>query len=76
MSAIDSNKEKIILNNLNRLTKNQTTVIISHRVSALVKANNIIVLEEGEVIQQGNHSQLISKEGFYKEMYLRQQMEK
>lgn len=76
LSAVDTETEEEILQNLNKISKEKTTFIVSHRVSAVKNANKIIVLEEGEIIQQGTHNQLINKEGHYKELYLKQLSEK
>jgi ATP-binding cassette subfamily B protein len=69
LSAVDTETEEIILKNLEQITKNRTTIIISHRVSSVKHADMILVLEEGEIIQQGTHNQLSSKKGFYKDLF-------
>ncbi|SEL36157.1 ATP-binding cassette, subfamily B [Aquimarina amphilecti] len=76
LSAVDTETEEEILNNLNRISKNKTTFIVSHRVSTARNADKIIVLDEGEIIQQGTHNQLLDVEGYYKELYLKQLSEK
>ncbi|MBG6128776.1 ATP-binding cassette subfamily B protein [Aquimarina sp. EL_43] len=76
LSAVDTETEEEILNNLHKISKNKTTFIVSHRVSTAKNANKIIVLEDGEIIQQGSHNQLISTEGYYKDLYLKQLSEK
>ncbi|WP_299439722.1 ABC transporter ATP-binding protein [uncultured Aquimarina sp.] len=76
LSAVDTETEEEILNNLNRISKNKTTFIVSHRVSTARNADKIIVLEEGEIIQQGTHNQLLDADGYYKELYLKQLSEK
>ena len=65
MSAIDAIKEKKILKHLKEETKDKTSVIISHRVATIKDAENIIVLKKGQIIEQGNHKQLLSKKGYY-----------
>ena len=75
LSAVDTETEEIILNNLNRITKNCTTLIVSHRISSIKHADKIIVLDEGEIIQEGTHQLLSSQEGFYKELYEQQLLE-
>jgi len=76
LSAMDTETEKSILESLNAYTKNITTIIISHRISSIKDANNIIVLKNGQIIQEGNHEQLINKKGYYKELYNKQIIEK
>ncbi|WP_299210987.1 ABC transporter ATP-binding protein [uncultured Aquimarina sp.] len=76
LSAVDTETEEEILNNLNRISKNKTTFIVSHRVSTVRNADKIIVLSEGKIIQQGTHNQLLDIDGYYKELYLKQLSEK
>ncbi|WP_109851902.1 ABC transporter ATP-binding protein [Aquimarina sp. AU58] len=76
LSAVDTETEEEILNNLHKISKNKTTFIVSHRVSTAKNANKIMVLEDGKIIQQGSHNQLISTEGYYKDLYLKQLSEK
>ncbi|MEH6406544.1 MAG: ABC transporter ATP-binding protein [Leeuwenhoekiella sp.] len=76
LSAVDTETEEQILSNLLKLSKNKTTIVVSHRISSAKNANNIIILEEGRIIQQGNHSQLITQDGYYKELYKKQLDEK
>lgn len=76
LSAVDTETEEKILSNLNRVSKNKTTFIISHRVSSAKNADKIIVLEDGNIIQQGTHNQLITLEGYYKNLYEQQLLEK
>ena len=76
LSAMDTETEKSILQSLNTYTKNITTIIISHRISSIKNTNNIIVLKNGRIIQEGNHDQLINRKGYYKELYNKQIIEK
>ena len=76
LSAVDTETEEEILNNLYKISKNKTTFIVTHRVSTAKNANKIIVLEEGKITQQGTHNQLINTTGYYKELYLKQLSEK
>jgi len=76
LSAVDTETEETILNNLLEFCKNKTTIIVSHRVSSAKNADKIIILEEGEIIQQGSHNQLVNQDGYYKELYLKQLSEK
>lgn len=76
LSAVDTETEEQILSNLNRISREKTTFIISHRVSSAKNADKIIVLEQGEITQQGTHNQLIKKAGYYKNLYEQQLLEK
>ena len=72
LSAVDTETEEIILNNLNAISKDKTTIIISHRVSSVKHADKIIVLDEGDIIQKGTHTELSNKTGFYQNLYNQQ----
>lgn len=76
LSAVDTETEEKILSNLERVSKSKTTFIISHRVSSAKNADKIIVLDEGKIIQQGTHNQLVNQEGYYKDLYEQQLLEK
>lgn len=76
LSAVDTETEEEILNNLQSLSKNKTTIIVSHRVSTVKNSDIIIVLDEGEIIQQGSHNELVNSDGYYKELYAKQLLEK
>ncbi len=76
LSAVDTETEEEILQNLNKISKNKTTLIVSHRISSVKNANKIIVLEAGQIIQQGTHNELVNSEGYYKELYAKQLLEK
>lgn len=76
LSAVDTETEEEILNNLKKVSKNKTTLIVSHRVSAAKNADKIIVLEDGKILQEGTHNVLINATGYYKELYLNQVSEK
>ena len=76
LSAVDTETEEAILNNLYEICKDKTTIIVSHRVSSAKNADNIIILEDGKIIQQGSHNQLINQEGYYASLYLKQLSEK
>ena len=72
LSAVDANKEQKILENLKKETNSKTTIIISHRISTLEKSDNIIVLDEGNIIEQGKHHELLSNDGFYSQIHVNQ----
>ncbi len=76
LSAVDTETEEKILSNLEKVSKNKTTFIISHRVSSAKNADKIIILDEGKITQEGTHNQLITQEGYYKELYEQQLLEK
>jgi ATP-binding cassette subfamily B multidrug efflux pump len=76
LSAVDTETEEQILNNLLKISKNKTTIIVSHRVSSAKNADRIIILDEGKIIQEGSHNQLLNQEGYYSELYLKQLSEK
>ncbi|MDP5200163.1 ABC transporter ATP-binding protein [Flavobacterium sp. DG2-3] len=76
LSAVDTETEEMILNNLFEISKDKTTIIVSHRVSSAKNADKIIILEDGRIIQQGSHNQLINQEGYYAALYLKQLSEK
>ena len=76
LSAVDTETEEQILNNLMKISKNKTTIIVSHRVSSAKNADKIIILENGKILQEGSHNQLVNQEGYYSELYLKQLSEK
>ena len=76
LSAVDTETEEKIINNLESITNDKTTIIVSHRISSAKKADKIIVLDEGEIIQQGTHNELIKQVGYYKDLYTKQLLEK
>lgn len=76
LSAVDTETEETILSNLFEICKDKTTIIVSHRVSSAKNADKIIILEDGRIIQQGSHNQLINQEGYYSSLYLKQLSEK
>jgi ATP-binding cassette subfamily B protein len=76
LSAVDTETEETILNNLLEFCKNKTTIIVSHRVSSAKNADRIIILDEGKIIEQGTHNQLLNQNGYYAALYLKQLSEK
>ncbi len=71
-SALDSNTEAKIQQAINDISKNRTTLIIAHRLSTIKQADNIIVLEDGVIVEQGKHQELLAKNGYYKILYNKQ----
>ncbi len=76
LSAVDTETEEKILVNLKAISKHKTTFIISHRASSAKNADKIIVLDNGEITEQGTHNQLIKENGYYKKLYEQQLLEK
>lgn len=72
LSAVDTQTENTILSNLQRIMQDRTSVIISHRVSSAKLADFIVVLNDGEIIEQGTHTELLERNGSYKELYDKQ----
>ena len=72
LSAVDADTEEEILKSLHRLNKNRTTCIVSHRISSVVHADKIIVLEEGKIIQEGTHEELLKIKGHYQQLAKKQ----
>ncbi|MEO0230149.1 MAG: ABC transporter ATP-binding protein [candidate division WOR-3 bacterium] len=75
LSAVDAETEVKILNNLRNFLNDKTSIIVSHRVSAIMDCDEIIVLEEGRISDRGKHYELISREGFYKHVFELQKLE-
>ena len=76
LSAVDTETEEAILNNLYEICKDKTTIIVSHRISSAKNADRVIIIDKGQIIQQGSHNQLINQEGYYAALYLKQLSEK
>lgn len=72
LSAVDTKTEHLILNSMKKIMQGRTSIIISHRVSSAKLADQIIVLDDGKIIEQGTHHQLIRKKGAYKSLYDKQ----
>ncbi len=67
-SALDTESEKLVQDALNNLMKNRTSLIIAHRLSTIQSADIIVVLESGKIVEQGNHQELISRNGLYRKL--------
>lgn len=76
LSAVDTETEEEIFNNLNEISEEKTAIIVSHRASSARNADKIIIIDNGEIIQEGTHNQLIDVDGYYKELYEKQLEEK
>lgn len=76
LSAVDTETEEEILNNLDKISKDKTIIIVSHRVSSAKNADWILILDKGKITDQGTHSQLINKVGYYQDLYSKQISEK
>src|SRR5690606_20845407 len=72
LSAVDTETEEKILNHLHTIAKGKTTIISSHRVSSVKNADQIIVLDDGKLVQSGTHNKLIDMDGYYRSLYLKQ----
>jgi ATP-binding cassette subfamily B protein len=68
-SALDSESEKLIQDALSRLMKDRTTFVVAHRLSTVQEADQILVLDEGKIVESGTHSELVSKQGLYRRLY-------
>ena len=75
LSAVDTETEEEILGNLRKVMSGKTCLIISHRISTVKNADNILVIDKGEVVESGSHQQLIEKQGAYFELHKMQLLE-
>jgi ATP-binding cassette subfamily B protein len=75
LSAVDTRTEEEILNNLGRVMQNKTSIIISHRISTIKNADKILVMDNGEIVEHGNHDYLMQLKGTYFELYEKQLLE-
>ncbi len=75
LSAVDTRTEEEILNNLGRNMQGKTSIIIAHRISTIKNADKILVMDDGEIIEQGDHNYLMDKKGTYFELYEKQLLE-
>jgi ATP-binding cassette subfamily B protein len=72
LSAVDTKTENAILGSLKRIMQNRTSIIISHRVSSAKLADRILVLDDGRIVEQGTHEELLDYNGVYRELYEKQ----
>ena len=75
LAAVDTHTEEEILRGLQRFMRGRTSIIISHRVSTVRHADEIIVIDEGEIIERGTHDELVSAGGYYSELERMQRLE-
>ena len=73
LSAVDTETEDKILKELQKDKEERTTIIVSHRISTIRNAKHIIVIDDGRVVEEGSHSDLLKRKGFYFELYKKQQ---
>src|SRR5579875_533988 len=75
LSSVDTQTEMFVLQKLARRRAGRTTIVVSHRISAIRDADQIVVLEHGAIVEQGTHDELIAREGIYAELFRRQMLE-
>ena len=76
LSSVDARTESTIIENLRRLRGRKTLIVVSHRISPLKGADRIYVLDEGKIVEQGSHAELVARGGLYERLVRYQQMEK
>ena len=72
LSAVDTETEELILKNIKEQSQNNTCIIISHRISSIKHADQIILLKQGEILEQGDHSTLLKNNGEYSKIFEKQ----
>jgi subfamily B ATP-binding cassette protein MsbA len=68
-SSIDAHSEKLIQDATEKITQNRTSIIIAHRLATIQKADKIIVMENGKIVEQGSHDELLDQKGYYSKLY-------
>ena len=68
-SSIDNHSEKLIQKATVKITKNRTSIIIAHRLATIKKADRIIVMEHGKIVEEGTHKELLDQKGYYSRLY-------
>ncbi len=67
-SALDTESERLVQDALEKMMRNRTSIVIAHRLSTIQSANKIVVLQKGEIVEQGSHEQLLAKNGAYRKL--------
>jgi subfamily B ATP-binding cassette protein MsbA len=75
-SQLDSTSERLVQAALDSLVEGRTTLTIAHRLSTVRNANRIVVLDKGEIVEEGTHAQLLEKNGLYQRLYQAQELQK
>jgi len=75
LSAVDAKTENEIIGNLYRFLQHKTAIIITHRIFSLFDFDNILVLDDGKIVEQGRHTDLLARNGYYRKLYDEQQQE-
>lgn len=75
LSAVDAETETQILTNLHAERQNKTTIISAHRLSSVMNADEILVIDDGQIVERGTHTELMARGGWYREMFERQELE-
>ena len=71
-SSLDTESESFVQEAIKKLMKDRTTLVIAHRLSTIINADQIIVLDDGKIVESGNHEELLLKNGIYKKLYERE----
>ena len=71
-SSVDTFTEQLIQHAIERITAGRTSIVIAHRLATIQHADKIIVMDKGEIVEMGSHHELLSKDGFYKNLYEKQ----
>ena len=71
-SSLDTESESLVQEAIKKLMKDRTTLVIAHRLSTIINADQIIVLDDGKIVESGTHEELLSKNGVYKKLYERE----
>src|SRR5262249_49782531 len=75
LSSVDTYTEEQILRGLKNVMRDRTSILISHRVSTVKDADEIVVLDDGQIVERGTHAQLLERDGYYAELHRRQLLE-